>query len=46
MLLRHSAAVCCRCEEPIVSSRGKRVTVITCQGKKYHHNCYTCKVST
>ena len=41
---RHVAAWCSRCQEPIVSSRGGRTTLITCEGRKYHYNCYTCKV--
>ena len=24
---------------------GKRTTVITCEDKKYHYQCYTCKVN-
>ena len=28
----------------LVCVSGKRVTVVTCNGNKYHHKCYTCKV--
>jgi len=34
---------CSRCEKVIISEPGKRTTVITCEDKKYHYQCYTCK---
>jgi len=40
---RFKAAQCCRCKEAIVSAVGKRMTLITCEGKNYHYQCYTCK---
>jgi len=41
--IRTKAPKCERCKSAIVSEPGKRTTVITCNGKQYHHNCYTCK---
>jgi len=40
---RHKAPKCFRCEQPIVSSLGKRMTLITCNSNKYHYQCYACK---
>jgi len=40
---RFKAAQCHRCGEAIVSAVGKRMTLITCDGKNYHYQCYSCK---
>lgn len=40
---KFKAAQCHRCNEAIVSSVGKRMTLITCEGKKYHYKCYSCQ---
>merc|ERR1719334_1097148 len=40
---RLRAPRCYRCEEAIMSSLGKRATLITCDGNKYHYQCYSCK---
>ena len=43
---RFKAAQCYRCDQAIVSTVGKRMTLITCDGKNYHYQCYSCKVKT
>lgn len=40
---KFKAAQCYRCEQAIVSTVGKRMTLITCDGKNYHYQCYSCK---
>lgn len=40
---RYKAAQCYRCGEAIVSTVGKRMTLITCDDKQYHYKCYSCK---
>eukprot|EP00092_Neocalanus_flemingeri_P002497 GFUD01002673.1.p1 GENE.GFUD01002673.1~~GFUD01002673.1.p1 ORF type:complete len:325 (-),score=77.97 GFUD01002673.1:11-985(-) len=41
---KFKAAQCHRCGEAIVSNVGKRMTLITCDEKNYHYQCYTCQV--
>lgn len=40
---KFKADQCHRCKEAIVSSVGKRMTLITCDDKKYHYQCYCCQ---
>merc|ERR1719350_2405560 len=40
---KFKAAQCYRCGDAIVSAVGKRMTLITCDGKHYHYQCYSCK---
>jgi len=39
---KYKAAKCVRCSQGIVSSGERKTSLVTCQGKTYHQECYTC----
>ncbi|XP_023343817.1 thyroid receptor-interacting protein 6 isoform X2 [Eurytemora carolleeae] len=40
---RYKAKQCCICGEGIVSSADRKTSLITCEGRSYHEQCYCCK---
>jgi len=40
---RYKAKQCFNCGEGIVSSSERKTTLITCEGRNYHEQCYNCK---
>jgi len=39
---KYKAAQCVRCNKGIVSTGSAKTSLVTCQGKSYHEQCYTC----
>merc|ERR1712192_313257 len=39
---KYKAAQCVRCNKGIVSMGSAKTSLVTCQGKSYHEQCYTC----
>jgi len=39
---KYKAAQCVRCNNGIVSTGSAKTSLVTCQGKSYHEQCYTC----
>lgn len=39
---RYKAAQCVRCHAGIVNTGDRKTSLVTCQGRSYHEDCYTC----
>lgn len=39
---KYKAAQCVRCCQGIVSTGQRKTSLVTCQGRTYHQDCYTC----
>lgn len=39
---KYKAAQCVRCSAGIVNTSDRKTSLVTCQGKTYHQECYTC----
>merc|ERR1712156_951827 len=43
---KYKAAQCVRCNQGIVNTGTTKTNLVTCQGKNYHEQCYTCSDCT